>query len=97
MITRILAIAIPFCAVLALSGAALADTMVRDRSVPDRELPYVKAQCATLLAREMGNSNNEWDLDPQEEAVPSGNSNFVKSLSLEALSLVDCRKAGLVR
>lgn len=97
MITRTFAIATPFCAVLALSGVALADTMVRGRSVPDHELSYVKAQCATLLAREQGNSNNEWDPEPQEAAVPSGNSSFVKSLDLELLSLVDCRKAGLVR
>ena len=97
MISRTLAVAIPFCAVLALSGVALADTMVRGRSVPDSELNYVKAQCATLLARDIGNSTNEWDADPQEDAVPSGNSSFVKSLDLEALSLGDCRKAGRVR
>ena len=90
-------IALSIVSALSLTSVALADTMVRDRSVPDHELPYVKAQCATLLAREMSNSNNEWDVDPQEVAVPSGNSNFVKSLDLALLSVVDCRKAGLVR
>lgn len=90
-------IALSMVSALSLTSVALADTMVRGRSVPDHELNYVKQQCATLLAREQGNSNNEWDPDPQEAAVPSGNSSFVKSLDLEALSLVDCRKAGLVR
>ncbi|WP_421759182.1 hypothetical protein [Devosia sp.] len=90
-------IALSMVSALSLTSAALADTMVRGRSVPDHELGYVKQQCATLLAREQGNSNNEWDSHPQEAAVPSGNSSFVKSLDLEALSLVDCRKAGLVR
>lgn len=79
----------------ALTGPASAEVVVRGHVVPDAELPYVQAQCDTLKAREWGNSNNEWDPDPNEDAVPSGNAHRVRSLDLYMLDYEDCVKAGL--
>lgn len=87
-------------AAAALLGAftlpAMAQVVIKDRVIPDNELPHVQAQCDTLKAREWGNSNIENDPDPNEDIVPRGNAERVRSINLYTLTYQECRRAGLI-
>ena len=81
--------------VAAMVAPAMADVIIKGRVIPDSELPFVQAQCATLQAREWSNSNIENDPDPNEDLVPSGNAHRVRTINLYSLTYQECRKAGL--
>ena len=81
--------------VAAMVAPAMAEVVIKSRVIPDSELPFVKAQCATLQAREWSDSQIEYDPDPNEDLVPSGNAHRVRTINLYTLTYQECRKAGL--
>ena len=88
-------VALSTALVAAMVAQAMAEVVIKDRVIPESELPFVQSQCATLQAREWGNSNIENDPDPNEDLVPSGNAHRVRTINLYSLTYQECRKAGL--
>lgn len=88
-------VALSTALVAAMVAPAMAEVVIKGRVIPDNELPFVQMQCATLQAREWGNSNIENDPDPNEDLVPSGNAHRVRTIDLYTLTYQECRKAGL--
>ena len=88
-------VALSSALVAAMVAPAMAEVVIKGRVIPEDELPFVKAQCATLQAREWSNSQIEYDPDPNEDLVPSGNAHRVRTIDLYLLDYSDCRKAGL--
>ena len=81
--------------VAAMVAPAMAEVVIKGRVIPESELPFVRTQCATLQAREYTDSQIEYDPDPNEDLVPSGNAHRVKTIDLYTLTYRECRKAGL--
>ncbi len=88
-------VALSTALVAAMVAPAMAEVVIKDRVIPESELPFVQSQCATLQAREWGNSNIENDPDPNEDLVPSGNAHRVRTINLYSLTYQECRNAGL--
>jgi hypothetical protein len=88
-------VAVSTALVAAMVAPAMAEVVIKGRVIPESELPFVQQQCATLKAREWGNSNIEYEPDPNEDLVPSGNAHRVRTINLYTLTYQECRRAGV--
>ena len=88
-------VAVSTALVAAMVAPAMAEVVIKGRVIPESELPFVQQQCATLKAREWGNSQIEYDPDPSEDLVPSGNAHRVRTINLYTLTYQECRRAGV--
>lgn len=95
-------------AVLAVSGVApaMAQTMVRDVAISDADLGRVQAQCDALRSRELRSLAADDGEPPAAGVIVSDPASVwadganamdsaVSRLNLDALTLRDCREAGL--
>jgi hypothetical protein len=88
-------VALSTALVAAMVAPAVAEVVIKGRIIPEGEMSFVRSQCATLKAREWGNSQIEDDPNPNEDLVPSGNAHRVRTINLYTLTYQECRKAGL--
>lgn len=90
-------IAIAAAAALTFGGAAFAQTMVGDQSVTDENLAAVQTHCDQLS---VANSDTTEEAEQTESFSTESDAtvdNEVGALDYSAITLEDCRAAGLVQ
>lgn len=94
---------------LALTGAAAAQTMVGDQNISEADLPRVQEHCDVLLADEAvatapttndetASTDSSTDVDENAPDAADGSDTATEpgDLNFLAITLEDCRAAGLV-